>query len=430
MSCCRPVRNRNKVAPWPAEVSEAGIFRQMNCFHGINVVSPASKRPALFHHGADCSEGLVSFADLNGFEICGSSSTLSFYSQWEAAYTKKQKERAAKWMKLSRNGSFVRGNALKILIRKGVPNDLRGKVWMDMSGASQKMASNIGMYENFLNSAEVVSDPASLSLIELDLHRTFPNHPRFNSMCGAGSTDTIPEGKAHVSSSPVETPHIQSLRRVLRAYTARNKIVGYCQGMNFIVGMMLLFLNEESSFWLLSTLLEDILPTDYYAKNLIGCHVDLMALEELLPQAAPRAALVLSEVGLGVELLALEWMVGAFVRSLPSEAALRTWDCLFAEGGKVLFRTALALTRAAEPDLLAAIADCHGGKGRMEEAALAWMQGVGKGHIDAERLIKDAFALQLRRRDISLARDRCRARLLSHTPVRVGGDTAAEHEAH
>ena len=35
------------------------------------------------------------------------------------------------------------------------------------------------------------------------------------------------------------------------------------------------------------------------------------------------------------------------------QTALRVWDALLSEGGKVLYRVALALLRAAEPDLVA-----------------------------------------------------------------------------
>lgn len=384
----------------------------MNCFHGIHAVTPGF--PKRSKQEADKCETLASKTDINGFRIVGTSSTLNLYSQWEASYSKKQIERAQKWAKFIKDqNSFVSSKEMKQLVRKGAPNKIRGRLWMDLSGASRKFASNTGLYQKLLNAAAIAADPTSLSLIEVDLYRTFPNHPRFNAAAPdsdsqVSKTDEI-QCKS-TESSQDEPPLIQSLRRVLRAYSARNKLVGYCQGMNFIAGAMLLFLDEESAFWLLTTLLEDILPADYFAHDLIGCHVDLMALEELLPQAAPRVSLILGEVGLGIELLALEWMVGAFVRSLPSEAALRIWDCLFSEGGKVLFRAALALTRSAEPELAARVASCRS-KERKEEAALAWMQGVGKGHVDADRVLKEAFALPLRRRDIEQARHRCRSRL-------------------
>ncbi len=59
--------------------------------------------------------------------------------------------------------------------------------------------------------------------------------------------------------------------------------MGYCQGMNFIAGIMLLFLDEESAFWLLCALLEYILPADYYAQDLSGCNVDLRVFKNSEP---------------------------------------------------------------------------------------------------------------------------------------------------
>lgn len=61
------------------------------------------------------------------------------------------------------------------------------------------------------------------------------------------------------------------------------QVVGYCQGMNFIAGIMLLFLGEESAFWLLCALLEYILPADYYAQDLSGCNVDLRVFKNCKP---------------------------------------------------------------------------------------------------------------------------------------------------
>jgi hypothetical protein len=63
--------------------------------------------------------------------------------------------------------------------------------------------------------------------IEKDVERTFPEHDLFRTSDGC-----------------------ESLRRVLKAYAMHNPEVGYCQSLNFLVGMMLLFMDEESAFWL------------------------------------------------------------------------------------------------------------------------------------------------------------------------------------
>lgn len=41
---------------------------------------------------------------------------------------------------------------------------------------------------------------------------------------------------------------IAALWRVLRAYALHDPVVGYCQGMNFVAGLLLLHLDEPSAF--------------------------------------------------------------------------------------------------------------------------------------------------------------------------------------
>jgi hypothetical protein len=59
-----------------------------------------------------------------------------------------------------------------------------------------------------------------------DLRRTFPDNVMFESEEG-----------------------ISALRRVLVAYSWLNPEIGYCQSMNFISALFLLFMDEEDAFW-------------------------------------------------------------------------------------------------------------------------------------------------------------------------------------
>ena len=52
--------------------------------------------------------------------------------------------------------------------------------------------------------------------------------------------------------------------------------------MNYVAGMLLLVTkDEEKSFWLMKTLLEDLLP-DYYCPNLAGLLTDFKVLTHLI----------------------------------------------------------------------------------------------------------------------------------------------------
>jgi hypothetical protein len=43
--------------------------------------------------------------------------------------------------------------------------------------------------------------------------------------------------------------------------------------MNFIVGRMLQYMNEEEAFWTLTMILETMIPMDFYS-NMVGALID------------------------------------------------------------------------------------------------------------------------------------------------------------
>lgn len=77
------------------------------------------------------------------------------------------------------------------------------------------------------------------------------------------------------------------IRNVLTTFVKRNPTIGYCQGMNFIVGNLLRYLNEEQTFWVFVSMTESILPIDYYS-DLLGIMVDQKVFEFLLKESYPR----------------------------------------------------------------------------------------------------------------------------------------------
>ncbi len=57
--------------------------------------------------------------------------------------------------------------------------------------------------------------------------RTFPNHPYFSRQLGAGQL---------------------SLFNLLKAYSLVDKEVGYCQGLSFVAGVLLMHVSDTASF--------------------------------------------------------------------------------------------------------------------------------------------------------------------------------------
>ena len=58
------------------------------------------------------------------------------------------------------------------------------------------------------------------------------------------------------------------------AFSRRNPYVGYCQGLNFVVNFLITMqFTEEEAFWILSNIIETVIPMDYYT-NMIGVVTD------------------------------------------------------------------------------------------------------------------------------------------------------------
>ena len=192
--------------------------------------------------------------------------------------------------------------------------------------------------------------------IETDLRRTFPDHPAFH----VDAADSINRSAGLVP----------SLRRVLLAYSKRNTNVGYCQGMNFVTAMMLVFMDEEEAFWLLSVICEDYFA-ESYTLDMAGASIDSVVLEEAcastgssgtLPgdsinhgmqsRGCPELAARLKELGVSVSLLSAQWFICLYVDVFPTSGCVRTWDLLMLDGSGVIFAVALASFQAASERLL------------------------------------------------------------------------------
>ncbi len=81
---------------------------------------------------------------------------------------------------------------------------------------------------------------------------------------------------------------LASLRRVLQAFALHSPGIGYCQSLNFVVGMMLIFMDEEDAFFLLVTIVEQLLPSDYYTKSMVGTYVDQFVLAHIIKKFLPK----------------------------------------------------------------------------------------------------------------------------------------------
>ncbi len=153
-----------------------------------------------------------------------------------------QSGRERKWMRMTKKWSkWERSAKVKERCRKGIPESVRAVAWQCLCGARthpERLKSPV-LFDILSKQQYSTGDEINkfLEIIDKDLYRTFPHHFLFKEQSGFGQAN---------------------MRLVLRAYAGYNPRVGYCQGMGFIAGTLVMYMLPEEAFWCLVCLLEDV----------------------------------------------------------------------------------------------------------------------------------------------------------------------------
>ncbi|XP_031436328.1 TBC1 domain family member 8 isoform X3 [Clupea harengus] len=312
-----------------------------------------------------------------------------------AAERRKEALWEERFEEFGRGTHMFRTACLHKLVAMGIPESLRGDLWLTLSDASSELAAHPGYYaqlvERSLGEVTVATDE-----IERDLHRSLPEHPAFQSPFG-----------------------IDALRRVLRAYAHHNTHIGYCQSMNILASVLLLYAKEEEAFWLLATVCERMLP-DYFNRQVIGAQVDQSVFEELLRERVPDLSQNVPDLS-ALASVSLSWFLTLFLSALPLASGVCVLDGFFCLGARLIFQLALCVLHTNTHTLCSSSDEGHAlmiltsfleqVRHDEEECACADEAAVPAEHTHITALLKEAYE---RYGDISarqLERLRCRHRI-------------------
>ncbi|CAK9006393.1 unnamed protein product [Durusdinium trenchii] len=216
----------------------------------------------------------------------------------------------------------------KELIRQGIPEFLRGSVWQKLALSRELLHKHPkDIYEQM---RRVQTAPCEGDIVR-DINRTFPKHVLYRDKQGLGQ---------------------QQLLNVLRAYSIFNAEVGYCQGMGFICGVLLMYMGEDDAFLMLISLLENYRMAGLFMPNLPLLNKYFFQLQRLLEINLPLLHEHLTEQGVEPTMYASQWFMTVCIYNFPFSTVVRVWDIFLAEGVKIIFRIALALLKLNQEALL------------------------------------------------------------------------------
>ena len=202
---------------------------------------------------------------------------------------------------------------IKELLISKLPTEKRRDFWFIASGAKREMLNNTGYYSSIIkNFPNGTQSPGEASL-KLDITRTFPYLDFYK-----------------------KEENRKKLERILKAFVRRNATIGYSQGLNFIVGRLLMVLeDEEKTFWVFTQIIEDYLPGDFFLL-FAGVRKDMKIIEKLMKK---ELKFFDENINTCMSNLISRCFISLFSQTFPENVLYIIWDAFFIYGEEILYKT-------------------------------------------------------------------------------------------
>ncbi|KAF4599869.1 GTPase-activating protein [Pleurotus pulmonarius] len=247
-------------------------------------------------------------------------------------------------------------------IEKGIPGTLRGMMWQLMAASKDPELENT--YLKLLKETSTHE-----KAIIRDLGRTFPHHEFFHDGQGIGQ---------------------ENLFNVLKAYSLYDPQVGYCQGLPFVVAILLLNMPDEEVFSLLVRLMYSYQLRGHFLPEMPGLQLRLVSglfifpnsrlihvylvpgmmrrrrrrrqrapelmcfiqFDRLIEELLPVLHLHFLRQGIKSSMFCSQWFLTLFSYRFPQEIVFRIYDSCLANGIEAIFGFSIILLAKNEEALL------------------------------------------------------------------------------
>ncbi len=216
--------------------------------------------------------------------------------------------------KYKKNYTPYEKTVIKKLLFNPLPEKYRKQFWLIASGAKRDLINNKNYYYNLLeNYPKNIPFPYEEN-INLDLHRTFPEIDFFK-----------------------DENNLKKMKNILMAFAMRNISIGYCQGFNFIVGKLLMIIeNEEETFWVFTNICENYLPFDFYLQ-FTGVRTDIEIIKKIIYLIIPKMS-DNENFELCISNLVAQCFICLFSNYVNNNILFSIWDSFFIYGNIILYK--------------------------------------------------------------------------------------------
>ena len=222
---------------------------------------------------------------------------------------------------------------LRKMVFSGIPQHFRPMAWQLLA-----TGSNESVYKAKYSLMLKLDSPHEKQ-INHDITRTYPNHPDFS------SSQNGRDGRLK-----------NQLFNIVKAYSLIDPEVGYCQGLCFIAGHLLMHVPEEDAFSVFCELMmnEKFNLREYFKPDMYQVGLNIYILQCLVNESAPNLISHFTSESVGFSSGGLEifssfassWFLTLFTSTFSFSFCSRIFDCLLLNGPSIIFEVGLNLILA------------------------------------------------------------------------------------
>ncbi|CAI4225532.1 unnamed protein product [Auanema sp. JU1783] len=310
---------------WQPELFQVEYLKQIDSPLKLEIIDPFTKLKAVVtpddkHQPIECDN--INDSDISDDDGEHSTIELQLMSLFEFSQTSPSELRSIVIEKVDRLKLF------SLTRQGGFPAMMRPVLWFKLSGAEQKKNASRFSYEKLNAQANTQQ---SLRARSRTIHLTLAYSSIFENS----------------SSNPMK-----ALKKILKTLSYLYPDVVISNNICNITAFVLLVCHEEMTFWIMSTIIENLIPTQYFSLSELDVEVDNKVLIELMKIHAPELLNLIKRHDELFEDASSRWFNNLLTTTLPADSLLRFLDLFFIKGSCVVFQAVLSLLKLRERSLI------------------------------------------------------------------------------
>ncbi|KAJ3424440.1 rab-gtpase-tbc domain-containing protein-related [Anaeramoeba flamelloides] len=309
----------------------------------------------------------VNFGEFGKFDRYGFLIDKNIQQKEYEEQKKKEIDTIPKWLELIKqwdHSSQFNRKKLKKMMKISIPDCVRGAIWERLLQTSSQSTKkkNHKLYSSLLE-----KNHPDENQIYLDINRTFNLHQNYR------------EGSEQLK-----------LFELMKRWCNCRPDIGYVQGMSYIGATLLLYLDEQTAFWGLITIMKKYNLEKYYNNEFYLVRLRNYQFTELLKNHQPKLSSHFAKFSIQPVTYSMKWYLTLYSGIFDFNFTIRIWDFFFLEGDNFLLKMALSIMIYFENEIL---------KFDFENFYL-FFNDLKNQKIDYEQLLKICLSLKLKKKKL------------------------------